>query len=725
VKELTLSNKLMQERMEMLEARQGDEIELDVGLLSNGDISVKNSNKTIAEVDEGDERSDIENSLDGEPRKNSAKGSAKGHSVRGRNSSLYRPRDARRAEFAFNSIAASYSFTRGRPEEHASPSPRSSSTKKHIFSADSIIKNISALRKSEKGEKGDVSRDARGSVQEFVPVVPRKLKRVNKLLSAVSQLTQRINIGACVDKVVSLEERVKQLQSVLADQDIESLARPKRDSNLQALTERSHSSRSQSYYVDVDEPDEEGANVKPTSAVRTQQAKLKAGDKPGKNAPKPGNLKKSGRLEKIIKPHATISPAKKAQPRAGKDAQAKPSRLHASSVKKDARRSNVDAEAVEDELRAQIEELRAQQGQLVSELDFLKEKSQREEDVLRRAFDIALPLIEEQLEDAVDLDHTYLDQIVEVVKTKVSRYEEALDSLQHEVEALRQGYPEHSDEDAADEERTERLSARHADDKSLVEVDLEGEPQDGPAQDPEQLNDMKKAFDELICEMFTVTADNIDIIGNLEAYVAGEHEDESETLEANMREDVAGELDKIKTFTLRLKEMIEVLYENLMTYMSDAAASKTQGALAGDEVSVANLQAENEYLCKRLETFNENYQDLNKKYLHLLGEKNAALGKSTSSPQFEYAEEAPSDDTLKEKMRKFIQNNIDFAHGAPEELQTHEEQAAGEEYEATADEQIYQLTYLLRRINQIIKSDNTDNYKIMKVEDILENPEAQ
>lgn len=743
IKELSLSNKILEGKIEMLESyKMVEETDLTLGahqssdrnnLLENrlSDRSIKNSNKTIHEVDEDVEKSSFEQSID----LTKVKNPPLSYAMRETGSSLYKPKDIKKVEL-ITTINTNYTFVHNKDDSREYDSPGSSNIKKNIFSANSIIKNIEALKKSTNSFKFDDVKASKDLANEFSAFDKHKIIKMSRLLDIVNLFTDNIKISTCVDKVVCLEGRVKQLQLLLTDNDIESLARPKRDSNLRALTDRSHSSKSQSYYVENEELEEDDSNRKLSSPLKVAKNAYKT-DKLNDVKNKQLNKinKRSGRLEKIIKPHTTISPAKKAQLRQNKELVFKNSKLSSNSSKSNKKiigRSGVDIEAVdknlamewqrmEDELRSHIDQLNTEKNNLISELDFSKEKGQKEEQILQKAFNIALPLIEEQIEDDVDLNPLYLDQVMEIVKTKINRYEEALDSLQQEIESLRQEYADPQEEEI----NTEIISIRMDENKSLVEVDLEGNQTTERQRDAEQMNDMKKAFDELICEMFTVTADNIDNITNLEGYLNEEADNQGDMLQGITKDDINAELDKIKTYTMRLKEMIEVLYENLMTYMNDIQTNKPQSATLIDDISLANLQAENEYLCKRLETFNDNYQDLNKKYLQLLSDKNTTLGKCTSTPELDLQDEKDVDQNLKDKMKKFIQNNINFKQSPADQLNEQDNREEEVDYDMNVDNQVYQLTYLLRRINQIIKSDNSDNYKIMKIEDILENPEAQ
>lgn len=757
-KELTLSNKILENKIELLESyklieESGANKQNSVGSNGDGlplvfeqdneyvDGSRKDSNETIHEVEEGLERSDIDHSLDMTKLKNNANGQSL-NKVPG--FSIDKPKDTKKSDYLLTTIDTNYVFTHNKDDmEKGFASPRSSSVKKHIFSADSIIKNIEALRRSTQDIKNDDTKNNKIDVHEFSTQDANRKLKVKKVIDLINNFNDSVSNVMPMEKLSSLEEKVRRLQLILTENDIENLAQPKRDSNLRALTEHSKSSKNNSYSVDNDNFERDRSNSRKASTTykknKINRKVEKLIDDKDRQIAKQLYKKRSSKLDNVAKQYTTLSPSKKVPSKQNKDLNSKQSKFLTQSgkpQKKESKRSGIDFDIgergnaiewqkIEDELEAQIDDLHIEKNNLINEIEFMKDKNQKDEETLRRAFDLAFPLIEEQLEDSINLNPYHLDQIIEIIKTKLSRYEEALDTLQQEVENLKEEYREHDEQFQIEREPT---SVNKSEETSLIEIDLhENQPENAETENG-PLNDMKKAFDELICEMFTVTADNIDNITNLENFINEDIDTQGTLFEGITKDDVNGELAKIKGDTLRLKEMIEVLYENLMTYMNDNQANRAQSVIQIDDTALASLQTENEYLCKRLEIFNENYQDLNKKYLHLLNEKNLTLGKSTSTPELEYHPEQPCDESLKEKMRKFIQNNINFVQNVQEQHDIEEaspEQEQEQEYDLNTNDQVYQLTYLLRHINQIIKSENTDEYKILKIEDILDNPEEQ
>ena len=756
LEELTLSNKILENKVELLESykltgentkpkKTGDIANDDQNVQFKSEIdncyiedSIKDSNKTITEVEEGLEKSDIDQSLDITKFRNYTLGQSQNRDT---NFSHHKDKDIKKSVFLSTTINLNYSYVYKKDEENKElNSPKESPVKRHIFSADSIMKNIEALKRSSSSYKDDNMKKSTYKISTFKPERTQKTDKIGRIKELLNVFISDIDKMIPVDRVNSLEKKVNHLQTIIVENDIESLEKPKRDSNLKALTPYSKSSKDDTYYIETN--DFENNEIERSEPKKNNQNYEKVdnlNNKERKYFNTKVNKKKNPRLEQLTKMQNYTSPKKRIHDRLDKKLnlkQPKPLSISNKSHKKNLKGYEIGVESldkntydewkkIEEELLRNNHDLQLENRKLSDEINQLNDKSIKNENILQQTFEIAIKLVDDQIEDSSDLNYSYLDQIMDIIKTKVLRYEDALELLQQEIGALKEEYREYQREEEHNIKNTENNNEDH----SLREVDLQQrqvKEQLTYSENNKQTNEMKNAFDDLMCEMFTLITDNIDTITNFEDIIAEENNEDNYILEKMSKEDMSNEIEKIKTYMVKTKEMIEVLYENLMNYIDENEADKPQNTINNDKQDMNGLKEENEYLYKKLSTFNDNYQELNKKYIELLGEKNALFKHSSSTPDLEYNMDNEEHDSLKNKMKQFIQNNSHLINNAHDMQQDDLDKQDEDKCHMTEEtNKIYQLTNLLRRINRIIKSDNENDHKITKIEDILENPETQ
>lgn len=628
-KGLELSNRILQNKLELSETykhanggSENDKAEgespdlktnkqdkkLNLGAENESD---KESNCTIHEVDEKDERSDVEPSIEFNKLRHLPSLPMTGresdfNSVKG---------ETERMSSVFTMIKSNYSYLQRKEEVSMFGSPSPKSGRKVIFSKESIMKNIEAYRQPSQSRQ-EISEKKNLSQVSLTPLVKSKTMNSVRLDMVVQGFMDRIEKLLPVEKMESLEDKLKKLEFVLLENDIQSLSRPKRDSNLQALTVQSNISRDQSYLLDKSRSESKHSFNMVTSMLQKKQGGLDTGEKPKDESrklfDKKPEKKPNVKLDKLTKTYGNTSQTKKFQTKFTKQTIFKQPKLLPKSIKppkKETKSVEIDFEQtnkvqelavqrIRDELQAECDALRIENVNLISEMESIAEQNKEYRELLERTFQNASLLVQDRVADNVLMKFDYVDQIIDIIKTKIENYESTINELDQEIEVFK------NDAYVMQQERL------------LQQTDLadsqEEEPQDD-MENPEKKKMLSKALEELLTNMFAIAESNIGYIQNLEEQIIGDHNAEfSETQKAEIV-NIALELDKLKSNTINIKEMIECLYDNLMELIEDTEEGR--GDAKGKSGSpLANLQSENEYLYQQLENLDQKYQALKEKY---------------------------------------------------------------------------------------------------------------
>ena len=750
-KQLQLEKEMLENKIELFESnKQIDEIPLEQknnenlekqqrGFHTNTEKdydSEKPSNETIQEVEENFERSDDYYSVDNTKLKHLT-----AFPVTEKETGFYSnyKRETNQISNIFTAIDFNYNYTY--KKDDALPgfaSPPRNSAKKNIFSKESIMKNIEAFRNSNQSIKNE---NIEKKDLEDIYLTPKKKgkgNRSDKVINIVNSFVDRIAGIVPTQQLNKLEDKLKKLEFILLENDIHSLAKPKHDSNLQAFTEQSNISKDQSALLEHSRSESKHSSNIISSMLQKKKVGNEKVDKPKeenrKLFSKQAEKKHNAKLDKLTKTYGKTSQTKKSQPKFNKEVLFKQPKLFTKSIKsnkKEQKSIEIDFEhtdkahdlalkRLEDEMRAEYDALKIENVNLVNEMQNITEKNKEYKELLNKTFESAYALIKDQIAGDTFGKVEYLDHIMGIISTKIENYENTINDLEEEIEMIKQemyNYQQFTPQENDDNFQQENSEAEDVNNDEMVEkmeTNFSSEKQ----------KHVKQAFEELLTNMFAITNANIEFIANVEEQVIPEHDDRlGETQKAETVHLVL-EFDKLKTNTTNLKEMIECLYENLMEFMDENHESKSTEIEARSGSPMANLKAENEYLYQELSSMNEKYDELLNAYQSLQNYNRETMKKNQSSSQGEIKDQTEDQPPMKDQIKQFLNQNLEYVEN-PNEIK---EEEYGKTFQNEANQQLdfqlEQLHFIVSRISQIVRSNTADNYKLIKIEELLNNPEA-
>ena len=270
-----------------------------------------------------------------------------------------------------------------------------------------------------------------------------------------------------------------------------------------------------------------------------------------------------------------------------------------------------------EKLNKDIDCYKSTSTKLQEELDELQIKNLDNEEIINQFLATTEELINNKIEKA-ELNPSYIDQIMEAMKEKMENYEKTIISLEEEIDLIRNdNFEENRIENIPTPERPSMSQNRS--DMSLNKDNF-----------VEKQKMVKAAFEELMTNMFTVVTDNLTFIENLEELVIPLKEDKERKTNNRYKEDsnekekietlnIVFEIDKLKTNTINLKDMIECMFDNLMEFLDELHDMQLYGTTEGEEGDKLPME-ENAALNKKIEIMTEDYKILNEKYIEMMNE---------------------------------------------------------------------------------------------------------
>ena len=695
LKELTMQNKLLQNRIEVLESEMYNDdksVEEETRGRSNqitvnhprdiisdeeeGSSDKYKFNKTIEEVSEKLEWSEVENSMEFRSRNFSNLNVPDKDSIY----RLSKHRNTNKLLGVIRLIVTTHTYTQRKQDEELVKSIPfvtkdavsvgqgviETAKPKKIFSKHNIMKSIEALKQS--GTSQITEKKKESELMEESAVISPNIREIKQKIVVMKELLDK-HYGKM--NTLDFEERINNLNEKL--QKIDYLVK---DSNQQRQISEENGYKAEEIINELEQK------------LADQQAEYK---------------EKINNLENKVK-------------------------AQTNSLQTESNDNIKTLQAQIDKLRSEADSDELLKVNLKNELEEATDKNKEYKELIDRVFEIASELARDQVDSDVLMKSEYVDRVMDFVRIKMENYENTMLSLEEEIEMLKQEmYQTALEEDQEEEE--------HVDDSSPgeppQEVDLEEEePIDGENEDnyrtnfTEKQHMVKQAFEELMTNMFTVVTENLDYIANLEDLVVplkesmrtsrqGKNAEEFSEAEKADTLNVVYEVDKVKTNTINLKEMIECMYDNLMEFLEELQDLQFNNT---GELNDHNLMEENKYLHSRMEEMTENYQELNEKYQNMLengDSQNRDLDIAIEEPGEENNEETNEDDS-----QDFLQ--VNHAHHNTQKQGNNEENSS--EY---FEEQLDGLNFIVSKIYQVIRSEKTDDYKVLKITEILDSQEMR